>query len=75
MGKKIALDYSKLRGRIREKQFLEKEFAEKMGMHKNTLSKKLNKGEPFDIDEAMKASEILGINIDESFHDYFFTMK
>jgi len=67
----IKFDYSRLRGRIREKIGTETEFATLLGISAPTLSAKLNNKVGFTESEILKASEILLVPRNEiSF--YFF---
>ena len=65
------MDYSKLKGRIREKYKTHEAFAKAMGMSLATLSKKLNNQSQWACSEIMKACELLGISLAEA-HLYFF---
>lgn len=67
-------DYSKLRGRIREKIGNENEFAAAIGMGRTSLSKKLNNRVEFTQNEIRNAVTVLEIN-DKDIPDYFFTAK
>lgn len=67
-------DYSKLRGRIREKFKTESAFGKAMNLSHNTISKKLNGYIQFtqnDIDRAIMLLEIP----DDEISTYFFTTK
>lgn len=70
----MSFDYSKLRGRIREKFTTEGAFAEAMNFSKQTLSAKLNNKALFTQDEIRAASSILLIQTAE-IPAYFFTEK
>lgn len=65
--------YAKLRGLIREKYRTQGAFAEAMGMHPTTLSKKLAGLVDWTRQEIEKACELLGIPA-EQIHAYFFTL-
>ena len=67
-------DYSKLRGRIREKIGKESEFATAIGMGRTSLSKKLNNRVEFTQNEMKDAAIVLEID-DKDIPDYFFTLK
>lgn len=71
---KRTFDYSKLRGRIREKFKTESAFGEAMGLSHNTISKKLNGHILFVQNEIDKAIALLEIPDDE-ISTYFFTTK
>lgn len=66
------MSYAKLRGRIREKFRTQGAFAEAMGMHPTTLSKKLAGLVDWTRQEIEKASKLLKIPAEE-IHVYFFT--
>ena len=67
----MAFNYSKLRGRIREKFSSEGRFADAMEMSKQTLSAKLNNRIQFTQDEIRLANMLLDIPADE-IAAYFF---
>lgn len=67
-------DYSKLRGRIREKFKTESAFAKAMNLSHNSISKKLNGHILFVQNEIDKAIMLLEIPDDE-ISTYFFTTK
>ena len=67
-------DYSKLKGRMREKGVTQEEIADSIGMNKSTLSLKLNNQFPFVQDEINKLINILDIPADR-IKDYFFIEK
>lgn len=67
----MAFNYSKLRGRIREKFGSEGRFANAMKMSKQTLSAKLNNRIQFTADEIRLAVSLLEISTDE-IPAYFF---
>ena len=71
---KRTFDYSKLRGRIREKFKTESAFGEAMGLSHNSLSKKLNGYVQFTQNEIDKVIMLLEIPDDE-ISTYFFTPK
>ena len=64
--------YNKLRGRIVEKYGTQEEFARKLGISKNSLSKKMNGKSGFSQADVNKWSDLLSINTDE-IGLYFFT--
>ena len=70
----MPMDYSKLLGRIIEKYGSRTAFAEAMGLTNEALSRRLNKGTNFQIEEYIKACELLDIPPKEM-HLYFFTPK
>lgn len=61
----IQFDYSKLRGRIREKLGSETKMAEKLGISTVSLSSKLNNKVGFTSSEMRKACELLEIANDD----------
>lgn len=67
-------DYSKLRGRIREKVGTENDFAKEIGIGRTSLSKKLNNRVEFTQNEMKDAAAVLEIE-DRDIPDYFFTRK
>lgn len=67
-------DYSRLNGKIAEKCGTQSEFAKKMCLSERSISLKLNNKRPWKQTEMLKASKILGININE-LHNYFFAIK
>lgn len=68
---KLAFNYSKLRGRIKEKFGSEKAFAAAMVLKPSSLSSRLNHGTSFSQSEIIKASFLLDIE-KEQIADYFF---
>ncbi len=70
----IQFDYSKLRGRIREKLGSEAKMAEGMGISTVSLSSKLNNKVGFTNSEMRKACEILEIS-DNDVGCYFLCPK
>ncbi|MCL2052274.1 MAG: DUF739 family protein [Lachnospiraceae bacterium] len=64
-------DYSKLRGRIREKYKTEGAFAKAMNLSKASLSCKLNNSVGFSQSEMQKIIELLHVKTDE-LKDFFF---
>lgn len=67
-------DYSKVRGKIREKFKTQDEFASKMGFSTTTLSYKLNNKVEWTQKEIGKAVELLGIDESE-IPNYFFSVQ
>jgi len=65
------MELSKLRGKIKEKQYSEKEFANLIGMSAPTLSGKLQGITLFNTREIKKAMKILEIP-DIEIYSYFF---
>lgn len=65
------MNFSKLRGKIREVFGTETAFASAMEMNAASLSAKLNNVSPWKREELEKACELLGIPI-ERVHVYFF---
>lgn len=51
-----------LRLKIKDKGLTESEFAERFGISKTSMSKKLNRKTKWTVDELLRATEILGIN-------------
>lgn len=70
----MAMNYDKLRGKIREVFHTQEAFAEALGISKTSLSKKLNGSVSFTQDEMNKACELLDIP-KEFIPVYFFTPK
>ncbi len=70
----MIFDYSKLNGKIIEKGFTQKGFAEALKMAPSTLSLKLNNKFTFSQDEISEALNILGIPKNDV-GIYFFTLK
>lgn len=70
----MAMNYDKLRGKIREVFHTQEAFAEALGISKTSLSKKLNGSVYFTQDEMNRSCELL--NIPKEFIPvYFFTPK
>ena len=67
-------DYSKLKGRIKEKNLTQEELANKIGINKSTISLRLNNQSSFIQDEIDKIIKILDIPAEE-IKKYFFTEK
>lgn len=68
------MNYSKLRGKIREVFTTNENFAKAMGMDLSSLSAKLNNKSPWKREEIEKACLLLHIPIEEV-HLYFFSRK
>ena len=68
------VDYSKLRGKIREKNYSEKEFAGLIGMSAPTFSGKLKGITFFNTEEIKKAAKILDLS-EIDIYEYFFKEK
>lgn len=69
-----AFDYSKLKGRIKEKCGTCFNFAKSLGCSSNTLSAKINNASDFSQTEIIKSVDILGLK-KEDISTYFFTPK
>lgn len=67
-------DYSKLRGKIKEKNYSEKEFANLIGMSAPTLSGKFKGISFFNTEEIKRAVKVLEIPT-EDIYMYFFEEK
>lgn len=67
----MSFDYSKLRGKIKEKFKTQASFADEIGMSAASLSDKLNEKSDFSHREIKLACEKLGIPLTEV-NDYFF---
>jgi transcriptional regulator with XRE-family HTH domain len=65
------LNVAKIRGRMAELGIGQKEVAQAMGVAQSTVSLKLNRARPMDLDEAEKLAKLLKIN-DSQFGEYFF---
>ena len=61
----MAYDYSKLRGKIREVYGTQEAFADAMGIHPVTISRKLNNQLDWTREEMDKACVLLGIPLEE----------
>lgn len=72
----IQYDFSKVRGRIKEKLGNEAKFAEKLGISPASLSSKFNNRSDFTATEISRASDedVLDISIDK-IGVYFFTKQ
>lgn len=65
------MNYSKLRGKIREVFGTQDAFAAAMGKNPSTISAKLSNKTPWTCDDIMQACELLGIPLADA-HLYFF---
>lgn len=70
----MAWDYSKLKGKIKEKCDTQENFAEKIGIGRVSLSQRLNNILEFSQDEIFRSCDVLGIDKAE-IPVYFFTLK
>lgn len=70
----MAYDYRKLKGRIREIYGTQDNFAEKLGIGRVSLSKRLTNKLEFSQTEIKKSCELLNIE-PENVSLYFFTLK
>lgn len=71
---KVKYDFSKLRGKIKEKYDTIKAFSLDMQLDSTTLSKKLNSITDFTSSEILKACKLLQISTEEV-EKYFFVLK
>ena len=69
----MIFDYSKLRGRIKERYNTESAFAEALKMNRSTLSLKLNNQVSFDQQDILEISKLLEISSEE-IPIYFFNI-
>ena len=67
----MAFDYSRLRGKIKEKFKTQADFAKALSCSSATVSGKLNNSLDFTQNEIAKAAEILGLS-QEEIPSYFF---
>ena len=70
----MEFDYSRLRGRIREKYRTEANFAAAMGIGRVSMSQKLNNETDFTQRQMLKAVKLLDIESRE-IPDYFYSVK
>lgn len=70
----MSFDYSKLRGRIREKYGTEQKFAAAMGIGRVTLSSKLNNESDFTRKQILRAAAALDLDVTQ-IPEYFFTAE
>lgn len=68
------MNYGKLLGRLKEKDFTQAELAERIGISAVTLNKKLRGHSEFTQSEIVAICDTLNIP-DEEILDYFFTTK
>lgn len=68
----MAWDYSKLRGKIKEKCGTQDVFAKKIGIGRVSLSQRLNNQSEFSQEEIFSACQVLDIS-KENIPIYFFT--
>ena len=71
---RVEFDYSKLRGRIREKYGTEDSFSDVIGLSNPALSSKLNNKVGFRSEEIERCCNLLEIP-DHEIKLYFFTLK
>ncbi len=71
---KYEFDYSKLKGRIKEKFNSQSNFVKKLNMSEQVFSKRINNQVQFDSSEIKKMAALLEINDDE-ISEYFFKEK
>ena len=71
---KIEYDYSKLKGRIRERFVSQKAFAEKLGVTPETMTLRLNGKRDFTRTEIFNIASLLGIAYSD-LEEYFFCVK
>lgn len=74
MGSKITYDFSKLRGKVKEKLGSQALFAMKIGWSERTASLKLNGKKEWKQREIVKACKVLSIP-EREISTYFFTVK
>lgn len=65
------LNVDKVRGRMAELRLTQKDVAETLGIATPTVSQKLNRVRPMDLDEAEKLATLLLLD-DSQFGEYFF---
>jgi transcriptional regulator with XRE-family HTH domain len=65
------INTNKIKGRMRELGFVQKDVAQKLGIAVPTATQKINGVRPMYLDEAGKLAEMLKIK-DEDFRVYFF---
>lgn len=68
------MDYSRLRGKIKEVCKTELNFSKAIGLNRSTLSMKLNNKSQWTIPEMEKACSVLGISL-KDISDYFFSQR
>lgn len=67
-------DYSKLKGRIKERCNTQDKFSEQLGISRTSLSQRLNNQLEFSQDEILRSCDVLGITRRE-IPVYFFVEK
>lgn len=65
------LNVDKVRGRLAELRLTQKDVADALGIATPTVSQKLNRVRPMDLDEAEKLATLLRLE-DSQFGEYFF---
>ncbi|WP_338631498.1 DUF739 family protein [Clostridium baratii] len=70
----MRFDYSKLRGRIKEKCNTQDNFSSKIGIGRVSLSQRLNNRIDFSQEEIYTSCEVLNLDLEE-IPEYFFTIK
>ena len=70
----IVFDYSKLKGRMKEKEISQEDLAARIGKNKSTISLKFNNQGQFTQEEIVNISETLEIPV-QQISEYFFTKK
>lgn len=71
---KYQFDYSKLKGRIKEKYNSQSKFTKELGMSEQVFSKRINNQVQFDSSEIKAIARLLEIRDDE-ISEYFFKEK
>jgi transcriptional regulator with XRE-family HTH domain len=71
-GNEMTYTYNKLRGRIVEMYGTQGKFAEKLGISKNSVSKKMNCQTEFSQEDIIRWSMLLNVKKDE-YGEYFFS--
>lgn len=72
MARRYNYDYSKLKGKLREKALVYKAFAEILGLSESSVSERLNNNAQFTQEEMEKTMLFLEIPLEEV-ERYFFT--
>lgn len=67
-------DYSKIKGKIRELDMTQKEFADFLNISEQTLNKRFHNERPFKQEEIIKTMKLFNEPL-EKIHLYFFTEK
>lgn len=67
-------NYSKLKGKIRELEMTQSEYANAIGITEQTLNLRFQDKRPFKQDEIIKTMELFNEPV-ENIHIYFFTKK